>query len=159
MTAAGQTAARSRRAPKWTFEHTVETPASKEAVWRVLEDFGSRDQWDAVHWARLDGPVAAGTSGQWHPVIAKGFPPQPVQLEEVVPGERLVFAASHQRRVAELHYVHELEETAAGTTRVTHRLELSGPLARLVERIAGRKMAAAMPESMRRLVDLAERTT
>ena len=148
---------RGPRQPKWSFEHTVETTATPEAVWRVWAAFDTRSEWDEVHRARLDGPFVAGATGEWHPAITKRFPPQPVWLEEVVPNRRFVLGASHQKRLAELHYHHELGESEQGATRVTHRLEVTGPLGGLIGRFAGARMATAMPAAMTRLVDEAQR--
>ena len=41
----------------WVHEHTVETAASPEAVWRVLRDLDQWTTWDtSMEWVRLQAP-------------------------------------------------------------------------------------------------------
>jgi hypothetical protein len=86
------------------------------------------------------------------------MPRQKIWIERVEPGTELTLAATHAAALGVLHYHHELEPGDAGTTRVTHRLELTGRLAPLLGRFAGRKMAKELPEVLRRLTASARTT-
>lgn len=142
--------------PKWVFEHVVETTARPEDVWRLWEDFSARQTWDDVEWARLHGPFEAGTTGEWKPSF---MPAMQLWLEDVDRGRAFSVAATHARRVGLLRYRHELRELPDGRTQVVHRLEVSGPLARLIGRFAGRRMARELPAVMTRLAAIAEQPT
>ena len=134
---------------RWSHAETVETSADPNVVWRLWTDFRSRDGWDDIEWARLDGPLEVGTKGQWKPSF---MPTQKVWIERVEPGAAFTVAATHAAALGVLHYHHELEPRRDGTTLVTHRLELTGRLAPVIGRFAGRKMAKELPEVLRRLV-------
>lgn len=43
-------------------QHTIETDASKQAIWKVWRDVANWPSWDeAVQWCKLDGEFKAGT--------------------------------------------------------------------------------------------------
>lgn len=143
----------------WRFEHTVETGAPREAVWRLWEDVpGWKERDEGLDWARLDGPFATGTRGVLKPrgvvgAIHVRLAP-PFELEEVVPHES--FTLAQRIPLGRMRTHHQLEETDAGLRRVTQRVEISGPLAPLFARLIGRSLAGGLPRSMRRLANIAE---
>ena len=46
----------------WVHEHTGETTASREAVWKVLSNIDEWASWDtSMDWVRLQGPFRVGS--------------------------------------------------------------------------------------------------
>ncbi len=124
------------------------------AVWALWLDVAARPRWHPrLEWARLDGPASVGARGAWKPAGAR---PVSVEITELEPQRRLVLRGTHGPPVARGHYEHELEPLADGATRVTHRLTLTGPLARPIARVLGRPLAAfATPAALGSLADVA----
>lgn len=121
-------------------ETTVTVGASPEAVWTLWMDVEARPRWHPrLEWARLDRPVALGARGAWKPA---GTRPVEVVVTEIDAPRRLVLRGTHGPPVARGHYEHELEPLPDGGTRVTHRLRLTGPLARPIGRLLGRPLGA-----------------
>ena len=112
---------------------TVDSAVAPEALWAVLSDVEGRPRWHpGLAWARLDGPLVPGATGYWKPHRAR---PVRVTVTEVEPRRRLVFEGVHGPPVARGHYEHEIEPLAGGGSRLTHRMRLSGPLARPLGRV------------------------
>jgi Polyketide cyclase / dehydrase and lipid transport len=136
----------------WEHEHTAETAASPEAVWRVLSDLDGWGSWDtSMEWVRLQGPFAVGSE-----VIMK-----PIGQEAIT---SVIVDASANRRYADetsmdgvtLRFSHTLERLPAGGTRVIHRLEIDGPEARRVAPELGPAITEDFPKAMRALLSRAE---
>lgn len=135
-------------------ETTRELDVPAAAVWDAWADVPLRPQWHPrLEWARLEGPLQPGTRGQLKP---KGTRPVDLRVEAVEPGRRLVLAGVHTLPVATGRYEHVVEAVGDARCRVTHRMSVDGPAARLVARFAGRFLRAwAQPEPLDRLADLA----
>ncbi|MDP9401297.1 MAG: SRPBCC family protein [Actinomycetota bacterium] len=135
-------------------ESTVETDADPAAVWAVWSDLALRPRWHpGLAWARLDGPLAPGTIGAWKPERAR---PVAVRVAEVVPGRRLVLVGTHGPPVARGHYEHEVVPRPGSGSVVTHRMRVTGPLARPIARLFGGALGVfAGEESTRAVVRLA----
>jgi uncharacterized protein YndB with AHSA1/START domain len=134
---------------------TRDTTASPDAVWAVWADWPGRPRWHPrIDWARLDGPLEPGTTGAFKPDRAR---PVDVRVAEVRPGRRLVVEAVHGVPLARGHYEHEVEPVAGGGARITHRLRLTGPLARPIGAVLGRMLGvSASPEAVAAVARLAE---
>ena len=131
-------------------ESTLETDAEPEAVWAVWSDLALRPHWHpALAWARLDGPLAVGTRGAWKPDRAR---PVAVRVAEVVPGRRLVLVGTHGPPVARGHYEHEVRLRPGGGSTLTHRMRLTGPLARPIARLFGGALGVSAGEEATRAV-------
>ena len=135
-------------------ESTREVDAPASAVWSVWADVSRRPEWHPrLESASLSGPFAVGTSGQLKP---RGTRPVDITVAAVEPERRLVLDGVHSLPVATGHYVHEVEPLGDERCRVTHRMEVDGPAAWLVARLAGRLLRAwAQPEPLERLAALA----
>ncbi len=114
-------------------------------------DMSTWPEWDeAVAWARLDGPFAAGTTGALKP---KGGPKVSFVIETLDPGcEFTDVSAMPGARLRIRHLV-----TRDGdVTRVDIEVSMEGPLAWLWRRAIGRGVARSTPEGLARLVALVE---
>jgi hypothetical protein len=133
----------------WTHEHTLETDASAEAIWRLWSEVSTWSRWDDdIEWAQLDGPFAVGSRGRLKP---KGIPAAGFALVSVVPG--VAYTVEQRLPLATLRFHHELAETAGDSTRFTHRVTIAGPLGPLFAAVFGRRMKANFGKIMRHLAE------
>lgn len=135
----------------WRFEHTERTSADPVQIWARYADPSRWSEWDHdVRRASLDGPFAQGSTGTLTP--ASG-PTTKFRVTELVEGR--VFVDESRLPGATMTFGHELSAGPDGTTVLTHTITISGPLSGLFGRLVGRRLAAGLLESMRRLAALA----
>jgi hypothetical protein len=132
----------------YEFEHSVETPASAESVYRLYRDVSAWLRWDAgLTHVHLDGPFAAGATGVLTPA---GQGPLPFRLVEVVENESF----SDETEIpgtATLRFEHQLSRLPGGGTRITHRVLITGPAAADL----GPMVTSDVPEAMTSLAEQA----
>jgi uncharacterized protein YndB with AHSA1/START domain len=133
------------------------TPA---AVWALYEDPTRWPVWDPeLTRCTLNGPFAPGTRGTMQPT---GAPRVSFQLTDVVRESRFADVTPFPHRLlplAHIHFTHELDRVDAERTRITHKVEITGPLGPLVSRMLGPSFASDVPHAVARLADLAEALT
>jgi Polyketide cyclase / dehydrase and lipid transport len=135
----------------WTFEHTVEAALTPAQVWAVWTDVTGWPSWDhAIEWSRLEDVFQTGGMILLKP---KGGPKVCARLTRVDPLEG--FSDDSSLPLCKLSFDHRLVETGTGV-RLTHRVEISGPLTFLFRRVIGSKLAQEMPSAMGQLVELAQ---
>jgi hypothetical protein len=135
----------------WTYEHSIETDAAAEAVYALYADVPNWTRWDAgIVEVTIDGPFAAGTTGTLTP---EGQGALPYTLIEVRPGRG--FADETAFGDITLRFDHNLEPLAAGGTRITHGVTVTGPGAEEV----GPMVVADLPQAMEALARLALEST
>jgi uncharacterized protein YndB with AHSA1/START domain len=136
----------------WVHEHTGETAASPEAVWRVLRDLDGWASWDtSMEWVRLQGPFRVGSE-----VLMKPEGQEPITSVIVEATENRIYADKTDLGEVRLRFSHTLEPRAAGGTTVIHRLEISGPAADTVGPELGPAITEDFPEAMAALLARAE---
>ena len=112
----------------WATEHSIETTAGPEAIWRAWADVARWGRWNGdIEDIELTGPFAEGSAIAMRP---PGQEPVRLRLAEVVPGERFVDEADVDGTV--VRTTHRLEPRPDGRTRVVYRLEASGPAAEAI---------------------------
>lgn len=132
-------------------QHTLETTARPENIWARWADPSTYPEWnDAVEWARLDGEFRAGSLGE---LKTHSGSPMAFTLTDVEEGR--AYSDLTRLPFARLRFIHRLETTEMGT-RLSHRIEVEGPLAWIWGLILRSKMKAALPIAMRKLARLAE---
>ncbi|MER6951742.1 SRPBCC family protein [Nonomuraea sp. NPDC000554] len=132
----------------WKYEHSVETTAPAEAVWALYADVNGWTAWDTgMERIEILGPFAVGTEIEMTP---EGQ--EPVRMRITALEENALFADETVVDGLTVRFVHRLDRVGAGT-RVTHRVEVTGPGAEH----AGPEIASDLPEAMAALVKLAER--
>jgi Polyketide cyclase / dehydrase and lipid transport len=135
-------------------QHSIKTQASPAAIFRLWSQVSSWPRWDdEVVESHLDGPFVKGTTGWLKP---KGGPKVRFELLSVEPN--VMFHDRASLPFAKLDFVHEIQRDGAFTV-VTHRIEMTGPLAFLFSRILGGQMKKGLPLAMAKLVTLALQTT
>lgn len=74
----------------WEYEHSIETTATPDAVWRHWTDMAAWPQWnDGIEKIEVDGPFTAGTTFTMTP---PGDEPIHMRLTEILPGEQFTDA-------------------------------------------------------------------
>ena len=130
----------------WSFEHSADSAASPEAVWRRYADVTEWSVWSpGVEEARLDGPFAVGSRGKTKPPDSRAAS---FRLIRVDPPN--VFASEIRLPAARLVFEHVVESRDSGV-RITHRATLSGPLSRLYQRRVQSLTERNLTESVERL--------
>lgn len=135
----------------WSTEASATTEAPPEAIWRLWADVDNWKEWDpGVEDSSIDGPFVEGTRYGLRP---KGGPKVTSVLTDVRLSEG--FSVHTRLPLANLDFFHEMERVGEGT-RITHRVEISGPLSFMFARLMGRGMEKGLPETVRNLARLAE---
>ncbi|SNY47384.1 SRPBCC family protein [Paractinoplanes atraurantiacus] len=136
----------------WEYEHSVETTASAETLWRHWVAIEQWPRWNAgIEKIEVDGPFAVGTVFTMTP---PGEEPLRMRLTEVVPGR--LFTDEMDAGDFVVRTVHALEPAAPGKTRVIYRTEISGAAADQVGPQIGPAITADFPDVVGALVRLAE---
>ncbi len=129
----------------------IETTAPIENVWRIWEDVSHWNTWDhGVEFTTINGPFSTGTTGTLKP---KGGPLVHMKFIQVEPMK--LFVTESKLPLAKIIFSHYVERTA-GKTKVTHQIEMIGPLAFLFSFVIGRGMKKNLPHDMQSLVKQAE---
>lgn len=138
----------------WRTEHTEMTTATPRQLWSRYSDPTTWPTWDQETVdVTVDGPFAVGTRGTIKPV---GGPKAAFTFTEVTP--LVSFTDTTRLPFTTITFTHTIEDLGVDGCRFTHGLTIEGLLTPVFSRLIGRKVAASLPEAMRRLAQLAERT-
>lgn len=136
----------------WEYEHSIETTATPDAVWRHWTDMAAWPQWnDGIEKIQADGPFMAGTTFAMTP---PGDEPIQMTLTEIVPGEQ--FTDEMDAGDFAVRTTHRVEPAGAGRTRIIYRTEITGPAADQAGPQLGPAITADFPEVLAALAKLAE---
>jgi hypothetical protein len=128
----------------WAHEHTAETATGPEAIWQVLSDLDQWASWDtSMEWVRLQGPFQAGSQ-----ITMKPKGQDPIISVIVQATENRLYADQTDLGEVALRFSHTLQPLAGGGTRVTHRLEITGPAADQLGPELGPAITEDFPEAM-----------
>ena len=125
--------------------------APPSAFFERWADMDTWPEWDeAVAWARLDGPFAAGSTGVLKP---KGGPKVSFVIETLVEGVEFTDVSSMPGARLRIRHLVSVEGRA---TRVDVDVSIEGPLAWLWRRAIGKGIASSAPVGLATLVTVAE---
>ena len=132
-------------------KHTMDTHATREDIWNIWQDVEKWNTWDhAVEYSSIQGAFKGGTKGTWkiksEPVFS--FDLTRVEYLKTFVLEVKLFLA----RIVCSHYLTQ----EAGKTRVTHQVEIKGPLAFFYAYHVGASVRKNIPAEMEVLVNKAE---
>jgi hypothetical protein len=132
----------------WTHEHERETPVSREALWKVLQNIDDWAAWDtSMESVQLFGPFAVGSQVLMTPV---GQETITSVITDIVEYERYA-DETHMDQVT-LRFSHTLHRLDDGGTRIVHRLEITGSAADEVGPQLGPAITEDFPEAMSALI-------
>jgi hypothetical protein len=136
----------------WHTEHTLETTTEPEAIWRRYEDVCGWPDWDeGLEWARLLGPLKVGSAGS---LKRKGGLRQRFMVVEVNEGRG--FTCIGRKLLTHMRLVHSVEPSSLGS-RVTHRVEVQGPMAWWLQLTMARRIRQTLAPAVRKLARIAGR--
>ncbi|MEU7423740.1 polyketide cyclase [Streptomyces sp. NPDC040750] len=137
----------------WEYEHSIETGAAPEAIWRLWADVENWGTWNAeIEKIEMNGPFAAGTQITMTP---PGDDPVLLRVAEVVEHELFVDEARFDGLL--LRTVHRIDRIDENRIRVTYRMEITGTGADEAGPQIGPGITADWPETMASLAELALR--
>jgi hypothetical protein len=132
----------------WNTEHSIETTAEPQAIWRLFSDVAGWKQWNAgIAHIEIEGPFAAGT---WFSMTPPGQDALRSRLLDVRENDRFV----DETRVDDLvvTVTHRIDRMGPERTRVTYAVEARGPGAAEI----GPMIAADFPDVLAALAARAE---
>ncbi|TMK78699.1 MAG: polyketide cyclase [Actinobacteria bacterium] len=136
----------------WTTEHSIETSAAPEEIWRRWADVAGWTEWNGdIERIELIGPFAAGSRIVMTPI---GQEPIELRIAEAVEPERFVDEAELGEIV--VRTIHRVELLERGRARVTYRMEITGPAADTLGPQVGPEISADFPQTLAGLVERAE---
>lgn len=135
----------------WEYEHSIETAAGAAAIWRLYSDASTWQDWDfGIELMELDGPFQAGSTGRLTP---RGRDVIPFTL--VLVEENAVFIDETRIDDTLLTFIHRLEPGEDGGTKITHRVEISGPSADRAGPQIGPQITVGIPVTLANLAEIA----
>lgn len=131
-------------------EATAATPASRDAVWRLIADASTWSSWGPWSSVEIEG------GGEHGPGAVRVLTQRPFRLRERVtewlPAERMAYELLDGMNVDGYRSFVTLEDTPSGGTRVRWRstYERAGLLTALLLRLAVRSVCARLAKAARR---------
>lgn len=136
----------------WAYEHSIETSAAPERIWRLWADVAGWPVWNGdIERIELTAPFAAGSTIVMSPL---GADPVELRIAEAVEPELFVDEADMGEIV--VRTIHHARRTAPDRTTVTYRMEITGPAADTVGPQIGPEISGDFPETLAALVASAE---
>lgn len=137
----------------WTTETTQKSKATKENVWKLYSDVNNWNIWDnEVENSELFGEFKKGTKGILKPV---GGPKTKFEMTECEINKS--FTNRSSLPLCKMDFIHNIKETENGIE-ITHKVIITGFLTFLFSRVIGKKNEIGLPEAVKKLIELAEKT-
>jgi len=107
----------------WHVEHSIETSAPAEAIWRLFRDVAGWPRWNAgIAHIAIDGPFAEGT---WFTMQPPGQEPLRSKLLQV--RENAGFVDRTELGDLAVEVAHRITPLEGGRTRITYAVDAFGP--------------------------------
>ena len=133
----------------WQCEHSIETSASPEIVWRIFKDVAGWKAWNAgIEQISISGPFAKGTEFKMQPPGQPAFTSRLVQVRENELFEDETIVDDIRVLVA-----HRIARLGPQRTSITYAATVTGPGAEAV----GTAITGDFPDVLKALAALAER--
>jgi uncharacterized protein YndB with AHSA1/START domain len=136
----------------WANEHSVETSAAPEQVWRLWADVAGWPDWNGdIERIELIGPFAAGST-----ILMTPIGDEQVELRIVDAVEPELFVDEADMGQIIVRTIHRVRRVAVDRARVAYRMEITGPAADTLGSQIGPEISADFPQTLARLVARAE---
>jgi hypothetical protein len=136
----------------WVNEHSAETSAAPEEIWRQWADVAGWPAWNAdIERIELVGPFAAGSQ-----IVMTPFGEEPVELRIAEAVEPALFVDEAELGEVVVRTIHRVERLDGERARVTYRMEITGPAADTLGAQIGPEISADFPHVLAALVERAE---
>ena len=136
----------------WSTEHSIETTAAPEKIWKLWSDVGGWPRWNAdLDRAELVGPFAAGSGITMFP---RDDDPIELTIAEAAAPVRFVDQADLGPVV--VRTTHRVEPLGDDRARIVYRMESTGPEADTLGPDIGPAITADFPDVLATLAAAAE---
>jgi uncharacterized protein YndB with AHSA1/START domain len=136
----------------WSAEHSIETAASPEEIWRLWADVEAWPEWNGdIERIELHGPFGAGGR-----IVMAPAGQEPIELQIAEAVEPDLFVDEADLGDVLVRTIHRVERIGKTRSRVSYRMEISGPAAETVGPELGPAISADVPEVLAALVARAE---
>jgi len=138
----------------WSSEHTHETTARPEQVWRLWADVERWPSWNAdIEQIELSGPFAPGSR-----IVMKPIDEEPVELQIAEANEPELFVDAADFGEIVVRTIHRVERLDGERARITYRMEITGPQADTLGPQIGPQISGDFPQTLAALAERAERS-
>jgi len=136
----------------WSTEHSVETTAAPETIWKLWTDVGDWPRWNAdLDRAELTGAFAPGSEITMFP---REDDPIELIIAEADEPERFVDQADLGPVV--VRTAHRVERLGPDRSRIVYRMEITGPEADTLGPQIGPGITSDFPDVLAKLAAVAE---
>jgi hypothetical protein len=136
----------------WAVEHSLETSARAHAVWQLWADVERWPEWNAgVERIELRGPFAVGSTILMTP---PGEEPVELRIAEAIEPELFIDEADGGDFVVRTS--HRVQAVGNERSRITYRMEITGPAAETVGPEIGPEISGDFPQVLAALAARAE---
>ncbi len=136
----------------WSTEHSIETSAGPERIWRLWADVTRWPEWNGdIERIELVGPFAAGSRILMTP---NGQEPIDLRIAEAAEPELFVDEADFGDVV--VRTTHLVQRLSGARSQVTYRMEITGPEADTLGPQIGPEISGDFPQTLAALVERAE---
>jgi uncharacterized protein YndB with AHSA1/START domain len=136
----------------WAAEHGIDTSAGPEQVWRLWADVDGWPEWNGdIERIELDGSFAAGGR-----ILMTPSGQEAIELRIAEALEPVLFVDEASLDDVVIRTTHRVERVGNERSRVTYRMEISGPAADALGPQLGPAISADFPETLAALVARAE---
>ncbi len=137
----------------WATEHSVETTAPPEKIWRLWSDVKSWPDWNGdIERIEISGAFAVGSMISMTPI---GQDTVELRLAEV--SQPNLFVDEAELGDVVVRTVHRIDRLGRDRNRVTYRMEITGPAADQIGPELGPEISSDFPETLAALVERATR--
>ncbi|WP_027499750.1 SRPBCC family protein [Rhodococcus sp. UNC363MFTsu5.1] len=132
----------------WEYEHSVDTAATPESIWRLWSDVENWGTWNAdIEHIEILGEFADGTE-----IVMTPAGDEAVHLRLAEVSENRLFVDEAEIEGLTLRTAHRIEPLGGGDTRVTYRMEITGAGADVAGPAIGPAVTGDWPDTMAALV-------
>jgi uncharacterized protein YndB with AHSA1/START domain len=136
----------------WTTEHSIETTAAPEAVWRLWADVARWPEWNGdIDRIEISGPFEAGSTISMTPVGA-----DPIELRIADATEPVLFVDEADLGDVVVRTTHRIDTLDADRVRIVYRMEIDGPASDAVGPELGPQISGDFPDVLAALARRAE---
>jgi hypothetical protein len=136
----------------WANEHSVETTAAPEQIWRLWADVAGWPEWNGdIERIELIGLFAAGST-----IVMTPIGDEPIQLRIAEAAEPELFVDEADMGEIVVRTTHRVRRIDSDRARVTYRMEITGPAADTLGPQVGPEISGDFPQTLAALVARAE---
>ena len=136
----------------WATEHSIDTSALPEQVWRLWADVPGWPEWNRdIERIELNGSFTVGGR-----IVMTPIGQEPIELRIAEAVEPLLFVDEADLGDVLVRTTHRVERVGDERSRVTYRMEISGPAADTLGPELGPAISADFPETLATLAARAE---